>query len=54
MVQLPVLQAAPLSHTKEPAQGALLGVQAWLLSQVLVVNVEPEHDGSAQVAPTAG
>jgi hypothetical protein len=60
---IPVLQAAPAaffepqvfpSQAVDWGQRVLVGAQVWVLSQALVVSVEPVHEGSPQAVPTAG
>lgn len=65
LTQYPAAQSAsfaqPVRHavfawlqTSELGQAAPLGVQFWLLSQVLAVSVEPVHDAVPHIVPTAG
>jgi hypothetical protein len=50
----PVLQADVEAHSSELSQVFVIGVQACVLSQALVVRVDPVHDGLPQDVPIVG
>jgi hypothetical protein len=54
LVQVPVLQALAEAHMSELSQAFVVGAQACVLSQALVVKVDPVHDGLPQEVPLVG
>ena len=49
-----VLQAEEEAHTSEFLQGSLFEAQAWVLSQVWVLSVEPAQEEAPQEVPLPG
>jgi hypothetical protein len=52
--QVPVLQALAEAHTSELSQAFVVGAQACVLSQALVVKVDPVHEGVPQDVAAGG
>jgi hypothetical protein len=48
------LHALEEAHTSELSHAFVVGAQACVPSQALVVSVDPAHDGLAQDVPLAG